>query len=64
MEEHIRDPIVQRSGVFLGSFLCQIKKEEFGSSCCGSVETNVTSIHEDVGSVPGLDQWVKDLALP
>ena len=33
------------------------------SSRCGSVVTNLTTIHEDEGWIPGLTQWVKDLVL-
>ena len=30
----------------------------------GSMVTNLTSIHEDEGLIPDLDQWVEDLVLP
>ena len=33
------------------------------SSLWGSAVINPASIHEDVGSIPGIVQWVKDPAL-
>ena len=38
-------------------------KKNYRSSNCGSMVTNLTTLHEDVGLIPGLAQWVKDLAL-
>ena len=42
----------------------QPKRGRTGSSYCGKVETNQSSIHEDVSLIPGLVQWARDLVFP
>ena len=37
----------------------KVKKHMIGSSHCGTMEMNLTSIYEDAGFIPGLAHWVR-----
>ena len=56
--------MVEKVNCMLDIFYHNKKIPKGRSSHCGSAEMNLTSIHEDMGLIPGLDQRVKDLALP
>ena len=59
-----RGNILLLSEYILAKYLISpMLKDMFKSSCCGSAETSLTSIHEDVGLIPDFVQWVKDPAL-
>ena len=60
--------VTKRHGVNLNGYY-QVKKKSVLKDYIVefpfvSMVPNITSVHEDMGSIPGLSQWVKDPVLP
>ena len=58
-------PLGWGNGDSMPSHICtHVKFPTEGAPAVAQLVKNPTSIYEELGSIPGLTQWVKDVALP